>query len=124
MTKDMKKKIILIRPARSCNKGMSDQEIYEMTRGVWRVSIVNAQKVEYAFCVIKGEIIRIYKIHQWHPAGTLEYKYRSKEEVNVEGRWEFEGERCEQLEKEYSGISIASYFSKGNQNPIRYINCD
>ncbi len=124
MTKKIAQKAILIRPARSCNKGMSDQEIYEMTRGVWRVSIVNAQKVEYAFCVIKGEIIRIYKIHKWRCAGTLEYKYRSKEDVNIKGRLEFEGERCEQLEKEYSGISIASYFSKGNQNPIRYINCD
>ena len=42
-----------------------------------------------------------------------------------EGRWEFIGVVAdEKIRKRYHGKSVAAYFPKGNQNPVKYVNCD
>ncbi len=120
---DITEKVMIIRPVQTCEKFMSEQEIYEWTRGAWRLGAVRIKKVEYVFCVPKSEIIKVYKVMQWYRAGTLEYKYRNKKEFMPRTRWEFEGKIDEVLQEKYQGMSVAKYFPHGTQNPIRYINC-
>jgi len=73
-------KVILIRINRLYSNGMSACELYEATRGVWRLRKNRVEKVTYAFAVFKGIVKEVYKIQKWHKAGTLEYKTRDYEE--------------------------------------------
>ena len=97
--------------------GMSALELYETTRGCWRVG-PRRNKVEYAFSLFQGIVLEVYKIDQWYPAGTLEYKTRDSAALKQEGRWEFSGKVAEDIRGEYVGFSAG----KAGQNPIRYVN--
>lgn len=95
---------------------MSALELYETTRGCWRVA-PDRNKPEYAFSLFQGIVLEVYKIHQWYPAGTLEYKTRDSSTLRKEGRWEFSGEIATEIREEYVSFSVG----KAGQNPIRYI---
>lgn len=97
--------------------GMSPLELYETTRGCWRVGL-RRNKVEYALALFQGIVLGVYKIDQWYPAGTLEYKTRDSVALKQEGRWEFSGMVAEDIRGEYVGFSAG----KAGQNPIRYVN--
>ncbi len=96
--------------------GMSPLELYETTRGCWRVG-PRRNKVEYVFSLFQGIVLEVYRIDQWYPAGTLEYKTRDSAELRKDGRWEFSGEVAEDIRGEYVGFSVG----KAGQNPIRYV---
>ena len=71
------------------------------------------KKVEYAFSVFQGIVKEVYKIERWHPAGTLEYKYRDIIDYIGANRWEFEGSIAqESIRSKYVGKSIRQYVSK------------
>ncbi|GAB6142184.1 hypothetical protein JCM14076_29130 [Methylosoma difficile] len=82
---------ILIRVAQLFRKGMSDQEIYEITRGVWKVG-ENREKAEYAFCIANNVVQEIYKIQKWNPAVTNSYETRIVIKSEWKDRWEFNGQ--------------------------------
>jgi uncharacterized protein len=114
--------VLLIRINRLYRHGMSAKELYEATRGVWKVG-PRRERARYALAVFEGVVREIYAIDKWHPAGTLEYSTRG-EDLSVEGRWEFEGHvASEMLHARYVGGSVAAYLAKGSQSPIRYVNC-
>ena len=96
---------------------MSDKELYEATRGVWRIG-PRRGKAEFGMAVYRGVVREVYKIKEWHPAGTLTYETRNAEDVNLSGRWEFEGSVAEDIRDEYVGYSVGP----SGQNPIRYKN--
>jgi hypothetical protein len=122
-TMDIDEPVVLIRPARLYREGMSDEELYEATRGVWRVGD-RALGARYAFAVVHGEVVEVYEIESWQPAGTAAYNFRRREEVVRPGRSEFSGRVAdESMRRRYLGVSVADCFKKGNQNPIRYVNC-
>ncbi len=113
---------ILIRINQKFRNEMNQQELYEITRGVWKVG-ENREKARLAFAVFQGVVKEVYQIDSWHPAGTLPYQTRS--EVNKSNRWEFEGHLAsDDIREKYLNFSVAQYFSKNSQNPITYINCD
>jgi len=74
-----------------------------------------------AMSVYQGVVREVYRIEQWHPAGTLEYKTLDAggNRAHRPRRREFEGHIAEEsVRSEYVGFSIG----KGGQNPIRYAN--
>ncbi len=97
---------------------MSSEELYEVTRGIWRVGERNRNKVDYAFSVYQGIVLEVYRVKQWYPAGTLKYKTRDSSEFNTTGRWEFSGSVAEDIRAQYVDFSVG----KAGQNPIRYVN--
>ena len=114
-------KVMLIKINKLYHSKMSEQELYEATRGIWKLG-ERREQAEYAFSVFQGIVREVYSIGKWHPAGTLEYQFRELSDYN--GRWEFEGNvASEYIRKKYVRKSIRQYISKGNQNPIKYINC-
>jgi uncharacterized protein len=114
--------VLLIRINRLYRHGMSDKELYEATRGVWRLGS-RREHARYALAIFEGVVRETYKIDKWHPAGTLEYETRD-EDLAVKKRWEFEGRVApEMVRARYVGGSVAAYFAKGSQSPIRYVNC-
>jgi uncharacterized protein len=111
-------KAILITINKLYRSDMSPEELYETTRGIWKVGEINRNKVEYALALYQGIVLEVYRIKQWHPAGTLKYKTRDTSHFKDSGRWEFSGSIAKDIRDEYIDFSVG----KAGQNPIRYIN--
>ena len=62
----IKEKAILINSSRLYRYGMSRVELYDATRGVWKVGPRRA-KAEFAFCVYGGIVREVYSIIAWVP---------------------------------------------------------
>jgi hypothetical protein len=114
---------MLIRINKVFHPGMSAYELYDATRGTWRVS-ERRDNARFAFAVHAGEILEVYEILKWHPAGTTAYTHRNPSPGRNPARWEFIGNVApEVIREQYVGRSVAHYFQRGNANPIMYINC-
>ena len=119
---DIKEPSILIRINRLYRFGMSRMELYDVTRGRWKVG-PKREKAKYAFSVYDGIVKEVYEIKQWLPAGST-FTTRSDEPTSPD-RWEFIGNLAEQhILNKYRNKSVAHYFSKRAQNPIQYVNVE
>src|SRR5205085_6736356 len=119
---DVAEPAILIRIAKLFNDRMSEQALYEATRGVWKLG-ERREGVHYALAVAGGIVQEVFTVGQWHPAGSTRYTTREPSEVQVEGRWEFTGSRAPAaLREKYVGRSVAHYFVRGATNPVLYVN--
>src|SRR5260370_26232419 len=72
----VKEDALLIRVNRLYRRAMSPLELYEATRGAWKVSI-RRYKCEFAFAVFRGVVLEVYRIDRWLPAGFSKYKTRN-----------------------------------------------
>lgn len=113
---------ILIRINQLYRYDMPAEELYEATRGVWKLG-QRRQKAQYAMAVYRGVVREVYKINEWHRAGSTPYKTRPSEDVKVTGRWEFTGEEDAVLGLKYIDKSVGKYFLSNTQSPITYVNC-
>ena len=112
--------VVLIRLTQSFRPGMSEQELYDATRGSW-VAAPSRHPAVYAFAVNQGIVHEVYSITRWHPAGSTEYPTRPYMGPSP-GRWEFTGSVADQsIRAKYVGKSVAEHL--GGQNPIRWVNC-
>lgn len=111
-------KAILITINKLYRSDMSPEELYEVTRGIWKVGETNRNKVEFAMALYQGIVLEVYRIKQWYPAGTLKYKTRDSSDFKNSGRWEFSGSIAKDIRDEYIDYSVG----KAGQNPIRYVN--
>ncbi len=84
---------------------MTPLELYETTRGCWRVG-PRRNTPDYAFSLFQGIVLEVYTIDKWYPAGTLDYKTRDSAVLKKEGRWEFSGKVAEDIRGEYVGFSV------------------
>lgn len=115
---DVRHRTMLITINRLYRSDMNALELYEVTRGVWRVG-TRRNRAEYAMAVYQGIVLEVYRIKRWHPAGHLRYKTRHSSDVKRKGRWEFEGRVADDdIRRKYVNFSVG----KGGQNPIRYVN--
>lgn len=113
---------LLIRINRLFRHGMSAGELYEATRGVWKLGD-RRHGARYALAVFEGVVREVYAIEKWHRAGTLPYATRTAEEVNRPDRWEFSGQVApERVRERYVNRSVESYFKHGQQSPVLYVN--
>lgn len=114
---------MLFRINRLYRHGMSAHELYEATRGIWRVG-VRRERARYAFAVFEGVVREVYAIAHWEPALTTPYETRSLTREEAAGRWEFIGEVDQGIVRaEYLHTSVAEYFKPGQQTPFTYVNC-
>lgn len=100
---------------------MTRDELYEATRGIWKLS-ADRESAELAMSVYQGIVREVYRIDRWHPAGTIPYKTRDDSQFKQSGRWEFVGSVAEDLQNEYLNKSVKDYLGKSNQFPVRYVN--
>lgn len=114
---------LLIRINRLYRHNMSAQELYEATRGVWKLG-ARCTKARYAFAVFEGVVRQVYEIESWHPAATTPYMTRDATQLKTHGRREFIGSVADPAVCEaYVGRSVADEFRRGLQNPVVYANC-
>jgi hypothetical protein len=113
---------LLIRIAKLYKPGMSPEELYEATRGVWKLG-PDRDSAEYALSIANGLVQEVYAICTWHQAGTTPYITRPLAQVSIPGRWEFVGKIAPtSVRGKYLGESVAHYFEKGNASPVNYLN--
>ena len=113
---------LLIRIAKLYKPGMSPEQLYEATRGVWKLG-PDKDAAEYALSVANGIVQEVYAIGAWYQAGSTPYNTRPISEVAIPGRWEFTGTIApEAVRQKYVGSSVAHYFRPGNANPVNYVN--
>lgn len=114
---------ILIRINRLFEPGMSDTEMYEATRGIWKLGD-RRNGARLALAVFRGIVREVFEIDDWHPAGETRYETRTFRESDLIGRWEFTGRRApEEIRLRYVGRSVRAYFQQGAQNPVTYVRC-
>jgi len=103
-------KSILIKINASYYEGMSKEEIYNATKGNWKLSLDKAQKAEYIFSIVNGMILEIYKITNWY-------------EVKNSDRIAFEGViASEKIRDKYIDKSVRHLYLRGEANPCKYRN--
>ena len=113
--------IMFIKINKRYRNGMSPLELYEATRGYWRLNVENAKKVDYALSVYEGMVLEVYEITEWFPALSTYMGTRSSDPKNVEKRYEFVGKIAdESVRKRYVNKSVKSFFKPGESNPFKY----
>jgi hypothetical protein len=110
---------MLIRIQQLYRHTMSPTELYEATRGYWRVG-PERNKVKLAMAVYDGIIREVYEVETWFEAGKT-FSNRTADAITSKRRWEFVGRIADdKIRKKYLYRSVAHELE--NQNPIRYLN--
>ena len=127
---DVEEPSIFIRINKAFRYSMSETELYDFTRGQWKLSAERARHAKYAFSIYGGLIQEVYRVVDWYEAGQT-YSIR-QESQNVDrhkadkisGRYEFIGNFAEpEIRQKYKYKSVEHYFKQGSMNPILYVNC-
>lgn len=123
--------VILIRISEAYRPRMSMIELYDYTRGQWRLDPKRASKAKFGLSVYKGIVKEVYSILDWYKAGSTFSTRRGNENINrgqderLEGRYEFIGNLApDRIRKKYKNKSVAHFFKQGQSNPISYINVE
>jgi len=115
--------VLLIRINQLYRHGMPAHDLYEATRGVWRLGS-RCRGAKYALAVFEGVVRDAYQLDEWHKAGTTAYTTRDANELRLPGRQEFTGHVApNEIRDRYVGKSVAAYFKRGQQSPVVYVNC-
>ena len=85
------------------------EDLYEMTRKYWKMSLQRASKANHVLAVVDGIVKEDYIPQDWKYTDNPKY----------EGRIEFVGNKC--LNSPYVWKSVVSFYGK-SQNPVKYIN--
>ena len=119
---EIEEKSILIRINQAFRYSMEPIELYDYTRGQWKINPERANNAVIAFSVYQGIIQEVYSVLQWLEAGKT-FNTRIEEHVD-NARFEFIGNIAQpEIRNKYKFKSVEHYFKKGNANPIMYINC-
>ena len=117
---DITDNIIIIKINKSYAPGMSGAELYDVTRGCWRISIPYASQADYALAVAYGEVVEVYKISGWFKASeekrtTIEYDPEKEK-----GRIIFKGViASEEIRQKYIGKNVKGLYKRGEANPVK-----
>lgn len=120
---------ILIRISQAFRYTMSEVELYDYTRGYWRLNPQKALGAKFGFAIYGGIIQEVYEILKWFEAGTTFSVRKNNENIKrkanegMKDRYEFIGNIApEAIRQQYKYKSVEHYFKQGNSNPIMYAN--
>ncbi|MEK7743813.1 MAG: hypothetical protein AAB578_05445 [Elusimicrobiota bacterium] len=116
--------VLLIRINKLYRHNMLPLELYEATRGIWKLG-TRRESVKYALAVFEGVVREVFSVHTWRPERTTEYTTRVQEfgARAASDRWEFLGEVApKDIRALYKGGSVKNYFKQGMASPTVYVN--
>ena len=118
--KDIGENVIAIKINRSYRENMTATELYEITRGWWKLDIKRAKLAEYVFSLYQGIVKEVYKVDDWLPAGSIP-RISLPDEVAPRDRFEFVGDVAEpSIREKYIDKSLANLYRNGEANPVKY----
>jgi uncharacterized protein len=112
--------VVLIKISKSFRYNMDPMDLYDYTRGVWKVAKKRREKITHAFAVYDGIIQETYNVLQWFEAGTTFTNRIDIDAWRRVQRWEFIGSISDEMRKKYRYKSVEHYYPSNAQNPIRY----
>lgn len=116
--------VILLDVSARYKAGISALELYEITRGAWRIG-AKKDKASHAMAVANHVIREVYVIDSWHRAGTTPYRVKPFEPFAIDGRWEFLGRLAESsLRNQWIHQSVEHLMNTRLRNDVAYIHCD
>jgi uncharacterized protein len=118
----IKEPSLLIRINQLFRFGMTPIELYDATRGIWKIG-PDRDQIRLAFAVFRGIVREVYRVSQWMPAGSS-FSTRMTEEDDLQDpeRWEFVGVLAEdEVRKKYVNGSVVHYFGRNVQSPFVYV---
>lgn len=122
---------VLIRINQAFRYSMAPIELYDYTRGQWKLNPEKAKLAKYAFSVFGGVVQEVYEILDWYRAGQTMSVRKDSELLKNDGakglvnRYEFIGNLAiAEIRGRYRNKSVEHYFRPGNANPIMYLNLD
>lgn len=116
---------VIIKINRRFRKEMSPEELYEATRGIWKRKLESVKCCEQCLAVYKGSVVEVYKIDDWYPAGSTEYKTRILDKDRCVGRVEFIGTLADEtIRSRFIGRSVAALYKPGEADPVKVFNND
>lgn len=65
-----KYKLMVVKLNRTYRSDMTDDELYEVTRGNWRASLEKAKQADYVLAVYKSLVVGVYKPDKWRDTVT------------------------------------------------------
>ena len=122
---DITDPVLLIRVSQMYRHGMSEAELYDITRGVWLLSMNRARGVRYVLSLYEGVVRGVFGPDRWQPADISGYPTRSDlVPSDAEGRVEFVGTKApDDVQQRYMGKNLSAYMPYGTQSPVLYVNC-
>ena len=110
---------IVIRVNRLYRPGMTPKDLYEVTRGNWRVNYNVVKRAKFALSVARQTVQEVYRIEGWEtPAGvriaddSCDFSF---------GRIRFVGNQADAaVRDEFIGKSTTHLFRQGDAYPVRY----
>ncbi|HBB87017.1 MAG TPA: hypothetical protein DC047_05330 [Blastocatellia bacterium] len=108
----------------------NDEDLYNSTRGLWRLDAQRAARARYLFAVYQGIIKEVYEIHQCIPARNETKEYWRKRLLS-QGRHispALNYKRSEFIGQIASDDIRLKYVDRRmpvrlTENPVRYFNC-
>lgn len=119
---DIRENIVIIKINKSFRKGMSETELYDVTRGCWKRKVASVEKADYALAVVYGIVKEVYQIDEWLPAENEVRETIPYNEAADAGRIIFKGKTAdEKVRKKYLDYSVANFFKRGDAGPVKVI---
>jgi len=113
--------LLLIKINKRYRNNMSSLELYEATRGYWRVNVENAKKIDYVLSVYDGMVLEVYEVATWLPALSTFSNRKTSNPEDLKERYEFVGKIADdKIRNKYINKSVSDYFSQGEANPVKY----
>lgn len=107
--------VLLIRLTKTFSPSMTEEELYEATRGNWAISMDKAQVARHAYALNRGEVIQVYNIEYW--SETEEISGRGTHRIRFTGTIASDRQH-------HIGCSLAHYFKRGEASPTKLLNCN
>ena len=101
---------LLLRLNKSWYDGIPPDELYEITRAWWVMSVANAERVVRVLAVAGGLVREVYEPAEWLHSPV----------EGLENRIGFNGSVASDRDK-YVGRDVAHLFRPGSANPVRYL---
>ena len=96
------------------------EELYDITRAHWRVSLPRAEKCKYALAVYHGIVMEVYEIERWMPGSKVHLKTRS-DTCTDQRRFAFDGHVApDAIRVKFRGRNMRNLIKKGCRTPIHY----
>lgn len=119
---EIRENIVIIKINKSYREGMSEIELYDVTRGCWKRKIASVEKADYALAVVYGIVKEVYQIDKWFPAENEVRETIPYNEAVDAGRIIFKGRTAdEEIRKKYLDYSVAGLFKRGEVAPVKVI---
>ena len=119
---DITEPVLLIRINQLYRPGMSDLELYEATRGIWKVG-PRRERAHYAVAIFQEVVREVYKINDWHPAATTPLSNTSIRGTESSAALGIHGTIAHNLSRKYRNGLIHQLIDSRSQNLVTYLNC-